>query len=172
MENENQTTDQSPPQDQVIEAEMAPVNESLPVNPALASGGVDWQQEAIAAEQSSNVMNTAFSACLLTTTIIVVALYCHFFGIHFINGDTPDHWSWAGGLVGLFAIVIRIIVLLALAIPYVIMSVMGMIMSIRVVSKAQGGLKWFNGLLATGHGIMLIPAVYLFGMHLMHNATG
>ena len=94
-------------------------------------------------------------------------MHCYILGIHMINGDTPDHWSWFGGLVGFVAVIIRVIVILVVVVPYIIMSAMGFTMSGRVISKSHGPLKWFNGFLAAGHGIMLLPAVYFVVMEFL-----
>ena len=113
------------------------------------------------AQETSNIWLTTSSACLLLATVSVAGIYWYIFGIHLIGGDSPDHWNWLGGLVGLFAVIIRLIVILVVAIPYVTMSVLGLSMSMRVFSVSKGAFAWVNGFLATGHGIMLLPAAYV-----------
>jgi len=119
------------------------------------------QTKTPAQDTGSKVVLTTSSACLLLATVAAMGIYWYIFGFHMIGGDTPDHWSWLGGFVGLFAVAIRVVVILVLAIPYVTISVMGMVMSIRAFRESQGVVAWLNGALAAGHGIMLIPAAYI-----------
>ena len=108
-------------------------------------------------------LSTIGSCLLLGASIWMVLIYRDVFGFT-IWGDTPEHWEWFGGLVGVFAILIRLAIIGMFALPYVICSVTGMKMSRRVAGKSNVFVAVFSWILVACHAIMLLPlAGLLFG---------
>ena len=119
------------------------------------------------ANEGFNIRMTIYSVCLLATTITIAVFYYNLFGVHLLTGDNPEHWDWIGGFVGFVAVLIRVVVLLALAVPYIVISATGLSMSLKVLRSSSGFLAWFNGFLVFGHAIILLPAAYVAIMNFL-----
>ena len=108
-------------------------------------------------------LSTIGSCLLLGASIWMILIYREFFGFG-IWGDSPEHWKWLGGLVGFFAILIRLAIIGMFALPYTICSITGMNMSRRVASKSNVFVAVISWILVLCHAIMLLPlAGLLFG---------
>ena len=110
--------------------------------------------------------STVGSCLLLSAAIYLIYYYHELFGFTSWE-DMPEHWSWLGGLVGVFAVLMRLAIIGIFALPYVLCAVVGLQMSRRVTTKAKGFFLVFNWILITCHAIMLLPLVrLLFGVWL------
>ena len=172
---ENETNAHDEPNKQPLEseqkiagAEKASADKSPAAAVSPSQQPIDNQQELANTREATDIMLTVWSGCLLMGTITAAGVYLYLFGHHLFSGDTPDHWKWLGGLVGFFEMLIRVAVIVVVFVPYTIMSVSGIGMSMRVIAKSQPLLQSINGLFAVGHVILLMPAIYIAFFVLTH----
>ena len=166
MDNETNAQNSSHNQKRAVERESieteTPSTNQLPgTSDQFDRGKQAGRQESVRADRETVAWLTTCSFSFLLTTSAVVGLYLYLFGHHLFSGDTPDYWNWMGGIVGLIAVLIRVAVILMLFIPHTVLSVMGISMSARAISKSEGLTVAFNSLLVVCHSIMLLPSGFI-----------
>jgi len=104
--------------------------------------------------------STIGSIILLGANVYLLFLYNSLFGFHLIAQDSPVHWEWMGGLVGLFAVLIRMAVIGVFACPYTICAMFGIKMSRRVAKQSPDMMGIFNWCLLACHTVMLSLLIF------------
>ena len=105
---------------------------------------------------------------MLFANLLIVVAYSLVFGWRWVGifvGDyqQPEHWEWIGGIVGLFALVIRGAVIAVIIVPYVYMSLSGLDSATR--SLGNDRTRAVAVFLVIAHLVLLIPpGVILFLM--------
>ena len=106
-------------------------------------------------------------ASLLVSTIMVIAnvsiicVYSLIFGwgwTRLLFGDyqKPEHWEWAGGVVGVFATLMRAFVIMVVFIPYLIMFGVGFGGALRAFLRGRS--RIVSGILILVHLFLLMIA--------------
>ena len=97
---------------------------------------------------------------MLFANLLIVVAYSLVFGWRWVGifvGDyqQPEHWEWIGGIVGLFALVIRGAVIAVIIVPYVYMSLSGLDSATR--SLGNDRTRAVAVFLVIAHLVLLIP---------------
>ena len=136
---------------------------STPIVPPKLDADIPDQPLLSKSDRADISVSISMSCLLLAASIFMIWAYHEFFGFQ-ILGESPDHWQWLGGLVGVVAVLIRLAVIGLFALPYIICSITGMRMSRRVARKSKGLISVVGWILVVCHVTMLLPmAVLLFG---------
>ena len=86
------------------------------------------------------VVSLSVSALMAIANSLIIFSYSIIFGwgwirVLFGTWEEPEHWSWAGGLVGIFAVLLRLTVVAVFFLPYAFMLTVGLISALVSFNK-------------------------------------